>query len=57
MKYGVDVERRLVDYEHYVYREIERGEQGLVRLEVGWYLRSGRVNWLVWGRARLMSEC
>jgi hypothetical protein len=54
MKYGVDVERILVDCEN-VYREIEREELGLVRLEIEPH--SWMVNWLVWGRARLMSDC
>jgi hypothetical protein len=56
MKYGVDVERRLGDCEN-VYREIERVKRGLVRLEIELHLRSWMVNWLVWGRARLMSDC
>jgi hypothetical protein len=55
MKYGVDALKRLVDCENYVYREIGRVEKGLVRLEIE--LRSWKVNWLVWGRARLMSDC
>jgi hypothetical protein len=54
MMFGVDVERILVDC---VYREIVREELGLVRLEIERYLRSWMVNWLVWGRARLMSDC
>ena len=55
MKYGVDVERKRVDCEHCVYREIARVKLGLVRLEIE--ERSWKVNWLVWGRARLMSDC
>ena len=58
-KYELDVGRKLVDceQEHYVYRVIVRGEQGSVRLEIEWYLRFSMVNWLVWGRARWMSDC
>lgn len=55
MKYGVDVERKQGDCKHCVYREIARVELGLVRLEIE--ERSWKVNWLVWGRARLMSDC
>ena len=49
MKFGVDVERILVDCEN-VYRGIVREERGSVRSEI--VLRSWKVNWLVWGRAR-----
>ena len=58
-KYELDALKRLVDceQEHYIYREIVREEQGWVRLEIEWYLRFWKVNWLVWGRARLMSDC
>lgn len=54
MKYGVDVERRLGDCEN-VYRGIVMVKLGLVRLEIEPH--SWKVNWLVWGRARLMSDC
>ena len=52
MMFGVDA---LKIREDCVYREIGRVERGLVRLEIE--LHSWKVNWLVWGRARLMSDC
>jgi len=59
MKYELDVGRKLGDceQEHCIYRVIVRVEQGWVRWEIEWYLRFWKVNWLVWGRARLMSDC
>ena len=57
--YELDAWTRLVDceQEHCVYRVIVRVERGLVRMEIEWYLRFWKVNWLVWGRAKLMSDC
>jgi hypothetical protein len=52
MKYGVDVERILVDCG---YRGIVMVKLGLARSEIEPH--SWKVNWLVWGRARLMSDC
>jgi hypothetical protein len=52
MMFGVDA---LKIREDCVCREIVMVKLGLVRLEI--VLRSWKVNWLVWGRARLMSDC
>jgi hypothetical protein len=54
MMFGVDALKILVDCGN-VYRGIVMVKLGLVRLEI--VRHSWKVNWLVWGRARLMSDC